>query len=94
MERAEEREGKGGERKKEEREEQEGRGKGGSGCLRIGDYYSRVHCSTRKNIMGQDKAVRYSRGVIPIDPEVARVFKTASAYFSVAATRSPPPCRQ
>ena len=30
---------------------------------------------------------------VPIDPDVAKVLRTASAYFSVAATNSPPPCR-
>ena len=28
----------------------------------------------------------------PIDPDVANVLRTASAYFNVAATNSPPPC--
>ena len=32
------------------------------------------------------------RTIIPIDPDVAKVLRTASAYFRVAATNSPPPC--
>ena len=32
------------------------------------------------------------RTAVPIDPDVAKVLRTASAYFRVAATNSPPPC--
>mmetsp|Transcript_10140 Transcript_10140/g.15166 ORF Transcript_10140/g.15166 Transcript_10140/m.15166 type:complete len:82 (-) Transcript_10140:934-1179(-) len=51
-----------------------------------------VHKAPRDtNISKEPSKNKYpNTAEITIDPEVAKVFKTASAYFKVAATNNPP----